>query len=78
MTGKLEVKLLETISEEPFKQKTYYILKLSGNQEGQRRIRKLIEKLVELGIVEEVKDGSARRLRLTYVGRKYLMSLKEG
>jgi predicted transcriptional regulator len=72
----IERELLDLIAKEPHKQKTYYIFKLSKNQNMDDILRLLLVKFKRRGYLEEIKDGSRRRYRITHRGFKYLASIR--
>jgi predicted transcriptional regulator len=72
----IERKLLNLIANEPHKTKMYYIFCLSTNQNMDDIIRLLLVKFKKRGYLEEIKDGSRKRYRITHRGLKYLASIR--
>jgi len=70
------VRLMGNIFAHPGKPKLLYVYASSDRPSKDRKIKKLIRRLIELGLVSEEKDMRKDRLALTSAGLEYLKKLR--
>lgn len=70
------VKVMNNILTHPRRHKLFYIYASSDRPTKDRKIKALINRLIEAGLISQEKDINKDRLVLTPAGLRYLMRLK--